>query len=419
MPLNLPFNFEPYSAALGLGFGLVMAWLITWLVLRARILLLDQQLLQQDAHEDQQAQMFQSIAAQALQQNQALFLNAAGEQFDKTKQAHGAALQSSVQSIAALLDPMRRQVTDLSQQVQALEVKREGAYQQLVQNLLQQQQVQEQLRAETGELRRLMKHPAERGRWSDIQLQHIFRLSGMEQHVGDFTPQANITASDGKLRPDYVINLPGDKHIVLDVKSPFDHYARAETSDDPAIIEAALRDHAGSIRTHIKELAKKDYGRAVSGSPEFVIMFVHAEHLLTAALRADKDLVQHGLQSRVVLATPTTLFALLSALAYGWQQANVTENARKIADLGRELYDSFAPFVQHWNNLGAALNKASEAFNNTVGSLQSKILPKARQMKVLGVSVAEELPEPKAVATEARLVHIPELARHNTDEAAE
>lgn len=417
MTLQLPFNFEPYSAALGLGVGLLLAWLITWLVLRARILLLDQQLQQQDEQHDQQAQLFQSLAAQALQQNQALFLNAAGEQFDKTKQAHGAALQSSVQSIAAMLDPMRRQVTDLSQQVQALEVKREGAYQQLVQNLLQQQQVQEQLRAETGELRRLMKHPAERGRWSDIQLQNIFRLSGMEQHVGDYTPQA--TSAGGTIRPDYVIHLPGAKHIVLDVKSPFDHYARAETSDDPAVIEAALRDHAGSIRTHIKELAKKDYGRAISGAPEFVIMFVHAEHLLTAALRADKELVQYGLQQRVVMATPTTLFALLSALAFGWQQANVTENARKIADLGKELYDSFAPFVQHWNNLGAALNKASEAFNSTVGSLQSKILPKARQMKALGVSVAEDLPEPKPVATEARLVHIPELVRHNTDEAAE
>lgn len=419
MPLQLPFPFEPYSAALGGVIGLLLAWLITWLVLRARLLVLQEQLAQSDAQQDQQAQMFQSIAAQALQQNQALFLNAAGEQFDKTKQAHGAALQASVQNIAALLDPMRRQVTDLSQQVQALEVKREGAYQQLAQNLLQQQQVQEQLRAETGELRRLLKHPAERGRWSDIQLQHIFRLSGMEQHVGDYTPQANIAGGDRNLRPDYLINLPGAKHIVLDVKSPFDHYARAETSDDPAIIEAALRDHAGSIRTHIKELAKKDYGRATPGAPEFVIMFVHAEHLLTAALRADKDLVQYGLQARVVLATPTTLFALLSALAYGWQQANVTENARTIAALGKELYDSFAPFVQHWNNLGSALNKASEAFNSTVGSLQSKILPKARQMKALGVSVAEDLPEPKAVATEARLVHIPELARHNTDEAAE
>ncbi len=405
------------SAAIGLIIGAVTAALMTWLVLRARIIVLQNQCAAGATQQEQLNQLFQNIATQTLQQNQDLFMRTAGEQLDKTKQAHSAALQSSVQSMEAMLNPMRQQVTDLSQQVQALEVKREGAYQQLLQNITQQQQLQEQLRSETSELRRLMKHPAERGRWSDIQLQNIFRLSGMEQHVGDYTPQATTTTADKTFRPDYVINLPGNKHIVIDVKSPFDHFYRAETSDDTAVIEAAMQEHAQSIRSHVKELAKKDYGRAVAGSPEFVVLFMHAEHLLTAALRVDKDLIHDALKNRVVITTPTTLFALLNTLAYGWQQANVTENARKIAEAGKELYESFAPFIDHWNNLGNSLNKASESFNKSVSSLQSRILPKARSLKTLGVSVGADVAEIKMLEAEARNIHIPELTTDNNEAA--
>ena len=416
-PTALPFPFDPLSAAIGLGTGLVLAALVTWLVLRARIAVLRHELTSRDAQQEQMAGLFQNLATQALQQNHDMFLRAASEQFDKTKQAHSAVLHNSVQSIESMLHPMRQQVTTLAEQVQALEVKREGAYQQMLQNLTQQQQIQEQLRAETGELRRLMKHPAERGRWSDIQLQNIFRLSGMEPHIGDYTAQATTTTAETKIRPDYIVHLPGGKHIVIDVKSPFDHYARAETSDDPATVTAALNDHANSIRSHIRDLARKDYGRTVSGAPEFTVMFMHAEHLLTSALRVDKELIQYALESRVVIATPTTLFALLSALAYGWQQANVTENARKIADAGKELYDSFAPFITYWNDLGNQLNKATESFNKTIASLQSRVLPRARNLRNLGVSAASELPDIKALENEARAVHIPELAAKD-DEAA-
>lgn len=409
------FAFDMIAAGAGLAAGLTLAGLVTWLAMRAQVAALEARLLAEDARQEQTRLMFNDIAGQALRQNHELFMRTAGEQLDKTKQAHSAALQSSVQSIDAMLQPMRQQVTDLSQQVQALEVKREGAYQQLAQNLAQQQQIQEALRNETGELRRLMKHPAERGRWSDIQLQTIFRLSGMEQHVGDYTPQATVTtAAERSLRPDYVVHLPGAKHIVIDVKSPFDHFYQAETSDDPQAIAAALAEHARSVRGHVRELARKDYGRAVKGAPEFVVLFMHAEHLLTSALRADKELVQHALENRVVIATPTTLFALLSALAYGWQQANVTENAQRIAQLGKELYESFGPFVEHWNHLGKSLNKAGEAFNSSIGSLQSRIMPKARALKAMGVASAE-LDAIKAVEAEARVVPPP---RNNNDEAA-
>lgn len=414
----MPVMLEPVSTALGFGLGIVVATLVTWLVLRARIAVLNNQLATGTAQQEQLRSLFQQISAQTLQQNHDLFMRTAGEQLDKTKQAHQAALSSSVQSIDAMLNPLRQQVTDLGQQVQALEVKREGAYQQLLQNLTQQQQLQEQLRGETAELRRIMKHPAERGRWSDIQLQHIFQLSGMEPHVGDYTAQATTSSADKTVRPDYVIHLPGAKHIVIDVKSPFDHFFRAETSDDPAVIETALRDHAQALRSHIKQLAGKDYGRMVSGAAEFAVLFVHAEHLLTSALRVDKDLVHYAMQQRVVIATPTTLFALLSTLAYGWQQANVTENAKRIAQLGKELYESFAPFVGYWNDLGKSLNKANESFNSTIASLQSRILPKARNLKQLGVSVSADLTEPQAVASEARTIHIPELAATDKDEQA-
>lgn len=407
--MTMPLVFNPEMLAIGAVIGAVLAALIVWLIMRARVAVLQNQVA---ANVDQQAQLqglFQNIATQTLQQNQDLFMRTAAEQLDKTKQGHTAALQSSVQSMEAMLHPMRQQVTALGQQVQELEVKREGAYQQLLQNLMQQQQLQEQLRGETSELRRLMKHPAERGRWSDVQLQNIFRLSGMEPHVGDYAAQATFTTAEGTIRPDYVIYLPGRKHIVIDVKSPFDHYHRAETSDDPAVIDAALRDHAKSIREHVLALSKKDYGRAVQGSPEFVVLFMHAEHLIVAALRVDKELIQYALENRVVIATPTTLFALLSALAYGWQQANVTENARKIALLGKELYESFSPFVEHWNGLGASLNKTVLSYNKTIASLQNRILAKARGLKNLGVSVGEALPDVPEVASVAQTVQIAEL----------
>ena len=408
------------SLAYGAAFGVVCAGLVVWLAMRARVAVLRTRL---EANAQQQAQLqglFQNIATQTLQQNQDLFMNAAAEQLDKTKQSHDAALQSSVQSMESMLNPMRQQVTALGQQVQELEVKREGAYQQLLQNMLQQQHLQEQLRGETSELRRLMKHPAERGRWSDVQLQNIFRMSGMEPHVGDYTAQRHV-AGEKAIRPDYIVHLPGDKHIVIDVKSPFDHYHKAETSDDAGVIDGALREHAKSIRDHVLALSRKEYGRAVQGSPEFVILFMHAEHLVVAALRVDKELIQYALENRVVIATPTTLFALLSALAYGWQQANVTENARKIALLGKELYESFAPFVGHWNDLGASLNKTVLVYNKTIGSLQNRILAKARGLKNLGVSVGETLPEVLEIPEIAQSVQIPELmaAEAETPEPAD
>ncbi|MEJ0061963.1 MAG: DNA recombination protein RmuC [Alphaproteobacteria bacterium] len=397
--------------------GIALGALVAWLAMRARIMVLQNQLIADEERQTQDDRRFKQIASAALQESQDALMRAASTQFG---QAHNAMLQSSTQNIETLLRPMHQQVTNLSQQVQELEVKREGAYQQLLQNIAHNQQIQEQLRKETSDLARLMKHPAERGRWSDVQLQNIFRLSGMEAHVGDFEAQATIPLEQGGvLRPDYVLRLPGGKHIVIDVKSPFDHYYRAETAEDPAQIDIALRDHAGSLREHVRALGKKDYGRAMPGSPEFTVMFIPAEHLVTAALRVDKDLIQHALESRVVIATPTTLFALLSALAYGWQQANVAENARKIAVLGKELYESFGPFVDHWQKLGGSLGKAVQSYNDTVGSLQSRILAKVRTMKTLGVSVSEDLPDVAPIAAEPRGIHIPELTERDAGEAAE
>jgi DNA recombination protein RmuC len=402
----MPLEFDLFSLVVGGLIGALMAGIITWLCLRAGTMLLRQQLTQEQNQQETLQQIFDRLATQALQQNHDSFMRTAGEQFDKTRQAHDHALLGSVQNMAAMLQPLRQQVTGLSEQVQALEVKREGAYQQLLQQLAQQAQLQDRLREETSELRRIMKHPAERGAWGDIQLQHIFRLSGMESHIGDFVAQPTITAEDKKLRPDFIVNLPGDKHIAIDAKSPMDHFYKSETSDEPAIIEAALRDHAGSIRGHIRELGRRDYGRHINGSPEFTVMYLPGEHLLTSALRADRDLMQFALENRVVLATPTTLFALLRTLAFGWQQANVTENAQRIAALGHELYDSLSKFVDHWNSLGNQLNKAVQSFNQTIGSLQSRVLPKARRLKELEASIAGDLTPLPSLTEEARLVVI-------------
>src|SRR5277367_4403762 len=344
---------------------------------------------------------FKALAADALKSNNASFAEYAQEILRRFQGEARNDLETRQKAVADLVAPVRESLTKVDAQIQQMEIARGEAYGDLkaqVQSLIS---TQRELQSETNNLVRALRTPNVRGRWGEIQLRRVVEIAGMLSYC-DFTEQESVTTESGRLRPDLVVKLPGGKNVVVDAKTPLQAFLDAFETTDEEARRACLANHARQVRDHMKTLAGKNYWEQSESTPEFVVMFLPGETFFSAALEQDPALIEQGVLNRVIPASPTTLIALLKAVAYGWNQEKLARNAQQISALGKELHDRLRLLAGHITQVGTSLDRAVESYNKAVGSLESRVLVSARKFAELGASVAEDIPELEPIETTAR-----------------
>lgn len=342
---------------------------------------------------------FDALAADALRKNNESFLELASVKLGQKEQA-----------VEHLVAPLKESLQKVDGKLQELEVARKGAYSSLAEQVRQLTETQKELRSETGNLvSALRDRPNVRGRWGEIQLRRVVEMAGMIEHC-DFETQAHVATEDGRLRPDLIVQLPGGKKVVVDAKMAGQAYLESLSCQDDESRLVKLREHARQVRDHVTKLSAKSYWSQFDQTPEFVILFIPGETFLSAALEQDPALIEDGVNQQVIIATPTTLIALLRAVSYGWRQETIAESARAVSDLGRELYTRLATLTEHFAKVGRGLETAVRSYNETVGSLETRVLPSARKFKEHGISPAGELAPLNVVDRSVRPVSAAELS---------
>ncbi len=355
------------------------------------------------------ADAFKALSAEALQVNNRSFLELAKATLEKHQVLASGELEKRQQAIVEMVAPVKITLEKFEQQVREVEKSRESAYVSLTEQVKALAMSQGQLKQETANLVKALRAPQTRGRWGELQLKRVVEMAGMVDHC-DFFEQESTDTEEGRLRPDMIIKLPGGKNIVVDAKAPLAAYLDALETDDEGVRRQKLLDHARHVKDHLVNLGRKSYQDQFQPSPDFVVLFLPGETFYSAALEADPSLIEHGVLQKVILATPTTLIALLRAVAFGWKQEALTANAQEISALGRDLYDRLAVLADHWGDVGKHLGNAVGAYNKSVATLESRVLVSARKFRDLKAGPEDkEIRELASVETIPRALQAPEL----------
>jgi DNA recombination protein RmuC len=368
------------------------------------------------AYQDAEATLrtaFESLSADALKTNNRAFLDLAETRLREARSSAASDIDARKKAIEDLLSPLQKTLDRVDQEIKAAERRRVENGAQLMERMASLDTMGQNLQSETRRLVDALKRPGVRGRWGELQLKRVVELAGMIEHC-DFEEQRTVSAeSNGdlrRIRPDVIVQLPGGKHVIVDAKVPLDAYLKALEAPDEGTRQTLLAEHARQVRTHLTQLGAKGYFADIPATPEFVVMFLPGEMFFSAALEQDPSLIEFGVERKVIPASPTTLIALLRAVAYGWQQEAMEENARKISELGRGLYESLRTLGGHFDDLGARLKSSLEAYNRAVGSLEGNVLVKARKFKELhAANGGEEIPTLDVIDRVPRMLQAREL----------
>jgi DNA recombination protein RmuC len=359
--------------------------------------------------EAQLREAFGTLAGEALSRNNEAFTALAEARLSTAKASADGDLAQRQQAIEGMVVPLRESLERVQAQLNSVERERAGSYSKLLEQVGTMRQTSEQLRTETAQLVTALRAPQVRGRWGEMQLRRAVEAAGMTEHV-DFDEQATVDTPEGKLRPDMVVRLVGGKNVVVDSKVAFSGYLEATEAKDDATRDARLKAHARHLRTHIDQLGAKSYWEHFSPSPEFVVCFVPADAFLDAALQQDSTLLERAFDQNVVIATPSTLVALLRTIAYTWRQEALAANAAEVHKLGRELYQRLSTMGGHIDKLGRSLNTAVGDYNKTVSSIEGRVLVTARKMVDLKVvDPSDTLDVPRQITETPRSAQAPEL----------
>ncbi|HEX2485103.1 MAG TPA: DNA recombination protein RmuC [Myxococcota bacterium] len=402
----------PLAAAALVAGAAAVALLAWWLVRRSRRREAAAEAARAQADAARAAEVaalresFAALSADALQRNNQSFLDLARASLGEFQRGAASELEKRQQAVDALVAPIRDSLERMGEKLGAIEKERHGHYSALVQQLRQVSADHSKLQVETSGLVRALRTAPARGRWGELQLRRVVELAGMLEHC-DFALQETLGV-ERRLRPDLVVRLPGGKRVVVDAKAPLEAYLDAHETVDEAAREVKLKDHARQVRSHVTSLGEKAYWNELDEAPDFVVLFLPGEPFFAAALQYDATLVEYAADRRVVLASPTTLIALLRAVHHGWQQERIAEEAQRVARLGRELYERVATLGGHLERLGKSLDRAVTAYNEAVGSVETRVLVTARRLKELAPGPgADELPGLEPVQPSARRLQAP------------
>ncbi|MFN3594578.1 MAG: DNA recombination protein RmuC [Thiobacillaceae bacterium] len=369
-----------------------------------------------EAARSQLTEAFQALSAEALRNNNQAFLDLARQSLAAQQEAARGELETRRQAVEALVKPLADSLERLGQQTQALEQARAVAYAGLTEQIRALMAAQEGLRTETGRLVAALRRPEVRGRWGELQLKRVVEMAGMQAHC-DFYEQTSGEADGRRQRPDMLVRLPAGKHVIVDAKAPVAAYLEALEAEGEAQRQHHLARYARHVREHVQALGARAYWEQFKPAPEFVVLFLPGEAFFSAALAQDPQLIEYASEHKVILATPTTLIALLKAVHHGWREAALAENARAISELGSQLYERLAKLAEHWSAVGRSLGQAVEAYNRATGTLESRVLVTARRFEALQATpTGREMASPALVEHVPRALTAPEFAPTDTPE---